>query len=849
MLKKRKAHPQEPPTKQQQEEEAEDEQKVTDVQSTNILEQLKAQQSRIESLRQKIFTNKTKTRTFEQMYFDHLMKEIDIFAQCQEMFQEARWSEIWPTATPPGVKINFLRTIGILSPQSAPHIIARFITTLESLNSNDDGCYLYNIQHLMATLTPHVNATHKILLTNLAFCNLIEPSFLVGTSFHDMTPVLYSKRIDRLIVIQAHNFSLYQKLCALNEARSLGVLDNVPQLYDTPPYTTEDNSDLPDPVPDQHLLEFLLQCGGSQGLRKNDKGVFEEVIALPEHVHTKFFRSKDIFIDWAWKCVTPKDQNRLAHHYLTLKASTESHITNLLMRECDPRIPRVDQKRTLYSYRNGIWCADTGIFYVYNNNGALPSYIRSVDELPADACTANYFDYVVDLRFFAPDFDLDDIPIPKHDKMLADQKFEKEDREAWECCFGRTLHPSSYKEQWQFAVWVAGCANSGKSTYLENWAGAFPKDKCGYLNDDTEDFVDQHLEDSWVVFGPDVSNELDVSATRFNSWVSGVDSVVIKKKHQMAVTKKWDKPIVFTSNTWPGIGSKAGSGTRRFVFFVFNFAITKADSRLRFYLEQELPLAVIRFGLRYLQWVKKYGNIGIWEDKPAPESGHILPKMCYDGRKEYTKLVSPPDAFLDSSACEYDPSYTCSVSDFRKHYAFFRATQLKAGPTQGHQRGRAYNPEVSAITFNYALQQRGCVWDVKTNIISGLRCLGSIDTQRAATRVVNSSSHPTSAPFFAPNSSNTNSSNTNSNNPHPTPPTPFVPPAPLTSFAPPTPFAAPTPFIPSSTPFITPPSPLAPLAPNSLSSAATVPFLSSEPKQPTPSTVTFRFAPKPVAPP
>jgi len=717
----------------------------------------------VEPLRLKLESEQPSQRKkFQQLYMDHLVESFKTFKLATEFFQgDERAEEMWPTNTPADVKISFLRNV-VLVPSSPKKQIVCYITTLESLNSNDDGCLLYNIQRLMATFSESSIQSQQLIQLNLAFCDLITPSFLRGTSFERMDALAYSKRIERLQTFQRQNMSLYRQIVAINDTRARGnEIDSLPRLYEDPPPATGQTRDegLPDPAPHQELLEFLLQRGGAQLLRKNDKAVFEEVVSMPENVHTRFFKMSDEFVKWAWKCVAPPEY-KYQHYCLTLRSTCESQIANMLSQEHDPRIPRLKKRRSLFSYRNGIFDAETGFFHAYNCNGYLPPYIHTVEELPTDESSAQFFDFTVDLRYFDPNFDISNIPLKKHDKILEDQDFDKHAKEAWECSFGRTLHDAGKKDNWAYAVWITGAANSGKTTILENWAKVYPTGEVGRLNDDTEEsFIDQHLTDSLFVIGTDVSDELDVKATRFNMWVDS-SHLVIKRKNKMALVMKWIAQLLFASNTWPGISSKAGAGMRRFVFFIFNNTITKLDTNLQMGLEEELPLAVIRYGLRYLKWVKKYGHLGIWEDKPFPETGRILPDMCYNGRSEYTKLVSPPDAFLESPTCQYDPSYTCDIATFKRHYAFFRATRTQTkGNLQGHQRGRTYNPDVSPLTFSYPLRIRGCVWDLKTNIITGLRCQGVVDsstTRRTDQPIIN-------GPKTSGNASGSTSSNSSSN--------------------------------------------------------------------------------------
>ncbi len=692
-------------------------------QEENGFEDVQQFQDELSSLQQLINQpNKKRKRTdFTSLCFQNLKQAAKKLQQRPTL--ETDQDDIWPTNAPADAKIEFLMSLGLLSPTSHPVQIANFIITLESLNSNEDGCMLYNIQRHMC----FGDKTQTIIEINIAFCALLSPSVLVGTSFENLSKIQYDKRVSLLQNFHAQNVKLYRQIVEINRCRSTN--RPLARLYEDPPIQGQNDEsklfDIPEPSPHQYLLEYLFQYAAARGLRKSENGIFQEVINLPEDVGTRFFVFVENFEKWAWDAISPKILHPYENWCMTYKPGTPRHIANMLANQKDPRLPLLKKRRTLFSYRNGIFDAASGLFHVFTPGPFLPPYIHTVDELAPEECTAQFFDHVLDLSFFEPGYDKTKMPVRMHRKILLDQHFDEETIECWNAMFGRTLHDSGSKDDFQVCQWTSGVTGTGKSKMGQNWANVYPKEDVGFLCDDAEqNFTDQHVRHANMILGLDVSEDLDISANRLYGWIAS-DNMVIKIKHQEAITMKWRAHLMFFSNVWPAIVSKSGAAIRRILFFSFKYPIRVTDTRLHISLKEELPVYLIQTALYYLEWVRKYGKMSLWENRPPPESGPILPAMCHEGKKEYARRISPPDAFLDSPTCEYNANYFCDVALFTRHYNVFKNSQSKA--PQGPQRSRSYNPEVSQLSFAYPLHARNCYWDTEKKIITGLRCSGAMD--------------------------------------------------------------------------------------------------------------------------
>ncbi len=157
------------------------------------------------------------------------------------------------------------------------------------------------------------------------------------------------------------------------------------------------------------------------------------------------------------------------------------------------------------------------------------------------------------------------------DKILLDQEFQRRDIKWFQFSLGRLLHDTGSLDNFQVCHYNIGVGGSGKSTILGKFSQVYDTIDIGTIMDDAEEkFTDQHLVDKLLIIGADVTSEISVSSARFNSWVTG-EQITINRKHKTALSKKWNAPMCFGSNEFPGIKSKAGSGTRRFLFWMFNY--------------------------------------------------------------------------------------------------------------------------------------------------------------------------------------------------------------------------------------------------------------------------------------
>ncbi len=657
--------------------------------------------------------------SYEHLYITHLQSLLENLTLETKIIEDTQ--EMWPSKVPCDVKLKFLSQVHFLSFKTSPIIIAKYIRTLEDLNSNDDGALLFNIQQMFANETDkNPILQHKIIEGNLCVLIFLNPLIhLKNTSFEHLNKESYLKRIRILQNQHRENFFLYRQLVAVKEARKNA--KPFPLIYDEAKIvTSEANDDDFEPKPHQLLLEFLLNVAATRGLKKTEHGVYEEVIAdLPQHTKTHYYKLQfETFLAWIYHAVGCRAIHNYEWYALTLKSSTPYQMEDILKSSCDPRFPKLQKRRTLFSFQNGIFDCKTGYFHLFYRDPS-EQYQRHVDELKSDESSSNYFDFAVPLEYFAKDFDINNIHTPTWDHIYIDQKFDSSTMHWSEAFFGRLCFDVGECDNWGLGTAYVGVAGSGKSTLVKEFiTGIYEKSDIGYIMDDCEqNFTDQHLRNVNVVAGLDVTTEIKVSSARFNQWITGED-LTINIKNKEALSQKWRAHVIIASNEYPGIKSKAGSGGRRFAIFTFNYAVKNTDTRMSAKLKKELPPYLIKCVLRYRKKVKKYGDQSLWEKKPYPKQKEsILPKMLHDNKRTYMSQSSFPDAFLDSTFVEFHEGYECTKLQLKNAYDHFVSQNYKKQNGKNHRHPEACTP----LNFAYSLQAYNCEWDVATNKICGLR--------------------------------------------------------------------------------------------------------------------------------
>ena len=564
----------------------------------------------------------------------------------------------WPCGTPPEAMDIYIVSVGVIVPHTDVSTVVRFVATLDQMIGATvterylNACILYSDMNYM-------DKKHQILDISLAFVQHMIPSdfnvdcYLSRMSHKDMVDYISSLRT-----------ALRIAFLVSKSIRSTVQHDNViePRInelswrYDPAHLDLDENLNST-----QRLLEFLLNVSKNQLLR-HEHAVIYRPVHTDRGMSTYFYKTDGDMTEFVCRSVVPRSSYPEMYDAITVKPGIVKYVSELLCTLPDPRLPIHVSNRTLFSFNNGIFCAKTGTFYTYTTHLGMPN----ISELGSQSlCTANYFNIYLPHSYVTGT--IEDIPTPNFDHILQAQKYDEKDMFWFHAMMGRTIHDVGSMDDWQVCLYVKGVAGSGKSTIFRLWAEIYPAEHVGFLSDDSEmTFCDQHLIDSYIVCCLDVSREFRLATTRFNSYVSG-ETVIINRKFKTAIPKKWNAPIIFASNENPPMKSRAGSGARRILIFLFEQLVKNSDPALMFKCRAELPFFMIKCARRYLKAVQQYGNKNIWE-------ANILPQQCHRGREEYICSSSSISAFFCSGLLVYNYESAITLNALNRAYQRFTET-------------------------------------------------------------------------------------------------------------------------------------------------------------------------------
>jgi len=648
----------------------------------------------------------------------------------------------WTDKSPMEAKIAFIRDLGELGVTSNPDLFAKFILTLEDINNaNNVGQLVWdlfsNAPRFASMLQRHHHAstgrdgqgnTHgkieKSIMVNLSLCILIEKpcEVLKNTPFQYVTQDEWDLRLHRLKYQHETNVQWFKHMVLQKEHRNVG--QSLQPLYQPPESAASEQAVARDTMKQnekQKLMAFLFNCAADDGLRRTEKAVYAPTIT-PEGQNTRCYEHIADMDPWIRHQVCPRP---VENHWFGMKGDTPKYLVSHLGHDPDPRFPFLERCRTLFSFRNGIYCAHENKFYCYvDAKTALhKKNLHTVYELPPNVATAKYFDVRVPLEWFEDDFDYRNIPCPRTESIFEaqwydlapDGKTHIPDKEAidWaQSLLGRLQHNVGDLDDWQNTIHLEGPAKTGKSVLLKLIALWYFATDIGLIGDSSEkNFPDQHLINKLLVMCMDISHMFQLSPTRFLSWCSG-DWLEVHRKGLEALCMKWTAPSIWASNGPPPIVGNAGSTRRRYIIFQFLKAILNADGRLYTDAAAESGYHLIKCSMGYHNKLKKYGKCGLYDNK------NILPKRFHNALDEYAQASSWTDFFLGSGMFDFDAKYDMSIEAFKTLYGNFKQNNQLKGVNKWHE---AVVPDCKEVDFANSLNDRGCKWDSQNELIIGLR--------------------------------------------------------------------------------------------------------------------------------
>lgn len=523
----------------------------------------------------------------------------------------------------------------LLEPSSSPSCIFKYFLILEFIYDKSRLQFLLDKLYVPSRMSLYADRTD----INLSFLSMCQPmNEFRGTPIESVTTDELTTRVSDLLRLTK------QTLEIASMYRSYGT-DHIAKIQDVP--SEEDQAR--ELQPPQKLFSFLLQQAGNKRLRRKNAAMYRPMI-LEDGTHTGFYEYDSEIKDFIFASTTPARRYTEFYDILTNKPVTPRHMNDLLTHIPDTRCPFLHKERTLFSYRNGIFDAKTGMIHAHT------------DIVSNGKCTSQFFDFQLDDTYLHGN--PMDIDTPSFDKILIDQELDQKTRFWVYALCGRLLHDVGTMDDWQITLFIRGVAGSGKSTILNVMKLMYEADDIGQLMSDGQStFSDEHLYDKNIIMAMDIDKKCNMSATRVNSMTSG-ETLSVNRKFKTALNIKWKPPMVLASNSQPPWEDVAGNLVRRFAIFLFNNPVRNSDPTLAFKLKTEAPMILVKISRMYLEALRMHGDKSLWEKD-------VLPDMCHQAKKKYLVATNPLSAFLESETVTFGPGLETPGPKFKRALAMY----------------------------------------------------------------------------------------------------------------------------------------------------------------------------------
>lgn len=288
-------------------------------------------------------------------------------------------------------------------------------------------------------------------------------------------------------------------------------------------------------------------------------------------------------------------------------------------------LPIVKPERYYYSFKNGIYYTKDNIFYHYNS--AL------FQKMPYELDTYNYIDKCFDItgfdinpitfkgtgKWIGSELDCENIISIITDTVLRTQEMSRDDTNAiWAMMLGRALYSYRTLETYQFATFLAGPPNTGKSLISSCVRACFPEHRVGIISSasggqsrfNLEMFVNKDGEFTRDILletdsRSNTNRENSISLTDLLKMISH-ECIYIDKKHKTGImTLQWIVPLFLVGNEFLKYFEDHGAINRRFMIVELNIiprTIVPFDDKD---ILESTPNFIKKANISYLYYLKK----------------------------------------------------------------------------------------------------------------------------------------------------------------------------------------------------------------------------------------------------
>lgn len=411
----------------------------------------------------------------------------------------------------------------------------------------------------------------------------------------------------------------------------------------------------------QAYILFMLEYVHRNRLAKDERGdAYHAEIMTPEHLRTPAWERRGDLSELVYRAIRPRDANAEAWRCLTHSPGTVRSVVEYLGGCVDAEFRVVRKGRRTWAFRNGVYMGDCGAFLEWDH-----------PRLTEGVAACKYFEqpfentqYVNEMRQRTEAGDWRDIRTDEIDKIMDDQKLPVSVQMWIYILFGRLAYEVNEYDFWQVQLFLKGVAGTGKSTLLNLLRNLWDPTDVGTVSNSTErNFPLEALLHVFVFFGMDVSNQLSLDQTLWQSMVSG-EGIAVNCKFKTARSVIWRIPGIWAGNQTPPWKDNAGSVSRRML--IAAFLETIAEMAVRGDLDEQLRLKIGAFikkiTLAYGDVGFHRGRYGIWD---------MLPPYFRRTRKMLREETNLLEAFLASGQVEVKEGLLCPALDFQLAFRLF----------------------------------------------------------------------------------------------------------------------------------------------------------------------------------
>ena len=387
-----------------------------------------------------------------------------------------------------------------------------------------------------------------------------------------------------------------------------------PEYFDGTPMPMLESS-LKEMSPYQRAIVGCLSKLYEKGMRRYKDNVC--VQRMSEGKPTRAWMPVYTIQEFVYHCASKEDNYEMWKD-LTSKGSGFKDVINHLSNCVDHQFPEIQKNRHVFAFKNGLfnakeWLPNKGVygcrFYPYES--------REYMALDPTIVAAKFFD-----QYFEEYNVLDwytDVPTPHMQNIMDYQGFDQDACKWLYCMGGRLVFDVNDLDSWQIIPYLKGVARSGKSTLITKIFRKFydSEDVRTLSNNIERKFGLSSIANGFMFISPEISGELQLEQTEFQSLVSGEDvSCAVKNKAPMNMT--WKTPGILAGNEVPGYRDNSGSILRRLLTWSFGKTVKDdvVDPHLDQKLHDELPAILYKCVLAYIDFSQKYSGKDIWNVTP-----------------------------------------------------------------------------------------------------------------------------------------------------------------------------------------------------------------------------------------